>query len=415
MDTDLKGQLGEDFVNKLAFGSFLKYWCYPGPMDITGDYKEICDLLIVFDNTCIIVSVKNYAFSGNYERYFNKTINKAIKQINGAERKLFGTRPILVQHPDRNAEEFPKQEISEVYRIIVNLNTNVKFYQSSFFLDGKSYGVMDAEAWMDALEVLDTIPDFVSYLKSRFDFFGSRPSFIFPREEFDFSTNDEQAAEKFVKGSAGDSGNIIIINGKEIDLIAYFIASGFSFPNVDQPIGRESLIFGIDGNWDELRVSPVYRQKLEMEKDSYFFDNLVAKHLLNTNQGHHLARMLFRFKRLDRSHLSKTFQEYHERITLRTKVLINRTTLIFKDYHFLFVWFLNDANLEQLNPFMELAMLHYHYRLKFKDVEIGALGLSSTKDRIAYGYSKKLTVPTPEEIKKMEARFLAEGWTLNED
>ena len=65
-----KGQEGEDFVNQIAFSSFLQFWCYPGPFDITGNNKEICDLLIVFDKTCIIVSVKNYSFDDNYTRYF---------------------------------------------------------------------------------------------------------------------------------------------------------------------------------------------------------------------------------------------------------------------------------------------------------------------------------------------------------
>lgn len=59
-----KGRLGEDFVNQIAFNSFLKYWCFPNPLDIAGDNKEICDLLVVFDEICMIVSVKNYEFKG---------------------------------------------------------------------------------------------------------------------------------------------------------------------------------------------------------------------------------------------------------------------------------------------------------------------------------------------------------------
>ena len=38
-----KGQEGEDFVNHIAYNSFLKYFCFPGPLDITGDNKEICE------------------------------------------------------------------------------------------------------------------------------------------------------------------------------------------------------------------------------------------------------------------------------------------------------------------------------------------------------------------------------------
>jgi hypothetical protein len=413
MNINDKGQVGEDFVNKLAFDSFLKYWCFPGPNDITGDNKEICDLLIIFDEACVIVSVKNYAFSGNYERYFNNTIKKAVKQINGAERKLFGQRAILIQHPDRNAELFPKEEIKDIYRIIVNLNTGVKFYQSSFVENGKPYAVMDAEAWMDAVELLDTIPDFLNYLKRRFEFFGTRPAFIFPREEYDFAENDALAAERAVKEITKETGNLIIINGKEVDLIAYFLASGFSFGNVQEPMQRESLLFSIDGQWDQLRTHPVYQQKLELEKDSYFFDNLVAKHVINTDKGHHLARMLFRFNRLERAQLSREFQKYHEKISLRPNVQVNRTRLIFKDTHFLFIWFSDKVDINQINAFLELAMLHAHYRTKFNNQELGAIALSRSKEHISYGYAKQLKDPSKEELTQMETRFQAEGWDLN--
>lgn len=36
-----KGELGEEFVNELAYNSFLKFWCYPGPKLENGDRKEI--------------------------------------------------------------------------------------------------------------------------------------------------------------------------------------------------------------------------------------------------------------------------------------------------------------------------------------------------------------------------------------
>ena len=84
-----KGNAGEKFVNEIAFNSFMKYWCYPGTKDENGNKKEICDLLIIFGDYTIILSVKNYEFKENYARYFRRTIDKAVTQIYGAERKLF--------------------------------------------------------------------------------------------------------------------------------------------------------------------------------------------------------------------------------------------------------------------------------------------------------------------------------------
>ena len=117
-----KGNLGEEFVNELAYKSYLKYWCFPGPMDEYGDRKEIVDLLILFNNICLLVSVKNYEFKGKYDKYFRKTLTKATDQLYGAERKLYmSEREIFFKHPDRETEQFNKEQYTIVHRIIVNL------------------------------------------------------------------------------------------------------------------------------------------------------------------------------------------------------------------------------------------------------------------------------------------------------
>lgn len=103
-DKKEKGDKGEEYVNEIAFKSLLGYWCYPNPKDEQGDKKEICDLLVLFKDICIIFSVKNYEFKGDYERYFRKTIEKAIKQISGAERKLFDfPRAVFIKHPSKKS------------------------------------------------------------------------------------------------------------------------------------------------------------------------------------------------------------------------------------------------------------------------------------------------------------------------
>ncbi len=40
---------------------------------------DVIYLLILFKDYCIIFEIKNYEFKGNYERYFNNTVNKAAK------------------------------------------------------------------------------------------------------------------------------------------------------------------------------------------------------------------------------------------------------------------------------------------------------------------------------------------------
>lgn len=168
-DIKEKGNIGEEFVNQIAYKSLFKYWCYPNPLDMGGDKKEICDLLVLFRNICIIISVKNYKFDGNYDRYNRKTIDKAVKQLNGAERKLFSVhREILIKHPDRNTEVFKKEKYDTIFRIIVNLGEGVEIYTPALLPDNDKFiTVFDKGAFQFILEALDTINDFTFYLKQR--------------------------------------------------------------------------------------------------------------------------------------------------------------------------------------------------------------------------------------------------------
>lgn len=168
-DKNSKGADGEAFVNILAYNSLLKYWCYPSPKDEKGDYKELCDLLVIFKDICIIIAVKNYRFDGNYDKYNRHTIDKAVKQISGAERKLFNfSRSIFIKHPDRVEEEFIKSRYKKIFRIIVNLGGGVDMYNvASNTSTGKFISIFNKETIEVLFKNLDTISDFINYLLAR--------------------------------------------------------------------------------------------------------------------------------------------------------------------------------------------------------------------------------------------------------
>ena len=135
-----KGELAEKYVNELAYSSYLKYWCYPNPIDEEGDKKEICDLLILFRNTCIIISVKNYEFNGNYERYTRKVVEKSTNQLYGAERKLFGlNRIIKIKHPEKEIEGFNPEDYDEIFRITINAGEQFEYYSLADQKEGKGF------------------------------------------------------------------------------------------------------------------------------------------------------------------------------------------------------------------------------------------------------------------------------------
>jgi hypothetical protein len=405
-----KGRSGEDFVNRIAFKSFLKYWCFPGPNDILKDNKEICDLLVVFGHVCIIISVKNYAFNGNYERYFKKTVEKAIRQIDGAERKLFRDEPVLLQHPDRKPEVFEKDKISQVHRIVINLNEHIKYYQTSYFKEDKNYIVMDAAAWYTSMEELNTLPDLAAYLTARCKLFSSFPAFIFPRSEFDISTNDKISAQADMEVAALAAKGLSIISGSELDLIAQYLMHGFKFPSNLNHDQADIMLLKLDGEWEKFVSSKLSAKKDDYEKESYFIDRLVKHFLIDIENGNHLAMLFFRLNRFERAEFARTFLDYHERYAMGDiKVRLNRSHVVLPFIHMVFLYFEDDYPKDGITDIVNMSLHHHHYLHHFKCGEVGALGMSRSGEFV-FGYSKVIEPYTDIEIGHMRENFRTLGW-----
>lgn len=85
----------ERYLNHLAQRSFLSLWSYPnlytddGVRNGKGDGKELCDLMVVFDNHIIIFSDKHCAFPNHpsidvsWERWFKRAVLKSSRQLFG--------------------------------------------------------------------------------------------------------------------------------------------------------------------------------------------------------------------------------------------------------------------------------------------------------------------------------------------
>ena len=95
----------ERYLKVLCDRTFLSLWSYPGLFrdqgaDKQGIGKEICDLLVVFENHVIIFSDKACQFPNtgdigtDWDRWFKRTVYRSAKQAWGAERWMRS-------HPDR--------------------------------------------------------------------------------------------------------------------------------------------------------------------------------------------------------------------------------------------------------------------------------------------------------------------------
>ena len=127
--------LSEKYLSYLCGQTFLSLWCFPNVYTDEGvktgrEGKELCDLVIVFDNNVIIFSIKHCKFKDdeeleeNWKRWYKRAILKSVKQIYGAQRwimwnpsRIFldkkGKSPLPIALP-------PKSQM-KVYRVAVAL------------------------------------------------------------------------------------------------------------------------------------------------------------------------------------------------------------------------------------------------------------------------------------------------------
>ena len=192
----------ERYLKTLCDGTFLSMWSYAEIYRDQreggrrhGDGKEVCDLLVVFENHIIIFSDKDCAFSDtgdlevDWKRWYRKAIGASAKQLWGAERWIR-------THPDRLFVDracrqpfpiaLPDGGVMQVHRIVVAHDASGRCTRhlggsGSLMLDSTLDGmgepftvghidrvrgfvhVLDDTTLGIVLRTLDTIADFVAY------------------------------------------------------------------------------------------------------------------------------------------------------------------------------------------------------------------------------------------------------------
>ena len=325
----------EEYLHKLCKKTFLSLWCFPnlfrnqGNESSGGDGKELCDLLVVFENHVIIFSDKKCEFDENagikiaWNRWYKSAILAATKQIAGAERWI-------LQHPDRiyidNAcqNKFPfnipdKQNII-IHRVVVSHGSSKKckeYYggSGSFFLNPMISGdehykynehnfrpfhigfvnppnyvhVFDDITLDIIMRTLDTISDFTNYLTKK----------------------EELLYEKRLIAAASEE-----------DLLAYYLMNiddknqhGFVFDS-------ESKISIMQGIWNEFDKSLPRNLQVRENEISYSWDKLIEKFSNHITTGtsyymshpyikdqEELLRQLSKTNRFERRVISERFHE----------------------------------------------------------------------------------------------------------
>jgi hypothetical protein len=277
----------ERYLAKLCKRSFLSLWSYSGVfrdqgrVDGKGDGKEVCDLLVVFDNHIIIFSDKDCEFQ-NYTdlrmawaRWFKKAVLASAKQVWGAERWIrdFPTRLFLDRKCTKSFPiNLPKPDEAIFHRIVVAhdasracraalggsgslmLNNGLvgdAHLTSMPFTIGRLHEsrgyvhVFDDTTLHIVMSTLDTVSDFTAYLLKK---------------------------EKFFTGvthvhAAGEEHLLATYLGKlNAEGVHDFVMEGH--------FNAVSLGEGI---WENFVSSPERKAQIEHDRISYSWDNLIEK------------------------------------------------------------------------------------------------------------------------------------------
>lgn len=380
MQHESKGDIGEDYVNQLAYKSYLKYWCYPNPKDITGNKKEICDLLISFRDVLLIISVKNHSFDGNYERYKKRVIEKSTNQLNGAERKLFDSkRNVYIQHPDREPELFEPSRYTKVYKITINVGEQFEHYELSDQKEHKGFiSIFNKETFEAIISELDTIKDFVEYLDERESLLAS--------------------------------GKLITTNCSEKDLLAEFLMNARQFKIDYKSKHIKEIVLNLMGSWDNYEKSKPVERKREANRVSYFIDHIVKNDILKLpNGGETLAKELMNLSRIERRLLAVTLMDLVAKYEVTPDNLARRYSA-YNGIGHLLIYYPPNKSEKEVDSMIQLAMALYAYKTNYKEKEIICIAATDGLKQYKFGMFVA-EPPIPRKTAELYDKIINElGW-----
>jgi hypothetical protein len=418
MDSTEKGNVGEEFVNEIAYSSFLDYWCYPSPEDEYGDKKEICDLLILFGDSLIIISVKNYEFKDFYSRYFRQTIDKAVKQIYGAERKLFNTeRDIYIKHPKREIERFPKEKVVNIHRVIINLGEGVRFYPfNKVTKKDKFITLLDKEAFQTIVRELDTIPDFIEYLRKREELFADKTVTILPGVEDDFPVDTaEQFFEYAEQNFNPNKRQSILVSGTEHDILAHYLMNERSFPEYIQSKEYNGMFVQLDSSWTDYIQRNQVKAKRNLDKNSYFLDELVKREvLINQNENSvELATAILSFNRFNRRVISNNFLQFYDVNKDAKGNFLARSYADFDGVGIVFAFYPKEMPQEIGNTLLEIAIDSFCVHADYKSKTMILIATTNEFKQFKMGLMKDIVPFSKEQEEQIRKDVELLGWFKN--
>lgn len=290
----------ENELLSLARDSFLSLWSFPnvytdeGRRNNCGDGKELCDLMVIFGDDVLLFSDKNCAFPPTddlnlaWNRWYRRAIEKSAKQLAGAEAwiKQFPGRVFLdakciqeipvpippaaqrrihliaVAHGSqhRAAEHWDSIEPGSSSSLIIDTQVVGTMHENKPFFVGwplknkRFVHVLDGATLSLVLRELDTVSDFIGYLKKKQE--------LFEKSDCDFLVLGEEEL------LAAYLTNINPANNEQ------------EFPTFEPG----TLVFLDEHYWKRFSASASYRSREKANEVSYIWDDLIeyqASHVIH--------------------------------------------------------------------------------------------------------------------------------------
>lgn len=279
----------EEKLCRLGYRTFLSLWSYPNLFQKHKLVKELCDLLVVFENHIIIFSDKDCAFGNSgdiktdWMRWYKKSVLASAKQLCGAK-SWIKKCPDRICMDEKGETDFPlKIEINDKTEfhliaiahgasdackkyfgggdgglIITNdkpLDVKDRDHCEPFRIgrvlpeEDTFIHVFDDSSYATVLEEVDTIKDFINYLSDKEQLFLS-----------DVAVSATSENELLAHHIAG------LIDGRTTALF-----------DLTHEHGKVGSILMEEGLWEELVDSPKYREWKQQLAISYFWDSLLQK------------------------------------------------------------------------------------------------------------------------------------------
>ncbi|HEM8612764.1 MULTISPECIES: YecA/YgfB family protein [Citrobacter] len=416
---------------ELANNAFIGLWSYPNVYSDEGysknkSGKEVCDLLVVFENNVIIFSDKDIKFhegidiSVAWKRWFKRSVTESATQLYGAEKFLKETKGRLFldkecKHP------FPIEIEKNMRFFLVAVTSNStapasKYYgriaegssgtfMNIFLSDVKetlelpfSVGdinpnktfvhVLDEVSLQLLLTELDTISDFVAYLKEK---------------------------ERVIR-----SGYLGLSPGEDDTLGAYLSGHG---EIVDEKIVPDNTFVQIaEHEWEGLKKSSKYNYYKALKKGSVFWDETIQRFsdsILNATVGlgmendflshEETVRQLASESRRSRYYLSHAFLDKFKQVPTNRRSSRIVQSIDEEGKFYIFLFFPKDEFLSYEKYRMERFSCIQMYALaaKYKYNEIKKLIIIATESKDSDGRSEDVVYCKFDKPLTKEERVLA--------